>query len=81
MVEMQILNKLINEKDIKPLIKNGITDDYFKAYLPEYEFIFKHLEEHGNIPDKETIINEFEDFEFLTVNESWEYLLGKLRKK
>lgn len=81
MIELQVLNKLMTGKDVKPLMKNGIDEDYFKAYLPEYQFIWGHYEEMGNIPDNETLIGAFDDFEFINVGESWEYLIDKLKEE
>lgn len=81
MIELQCINKVITEKSFDIFVRHGIDEEYFNAYLPEFEFIYDHYLEFGNIPDKETIIQEFDDFEFLTVNESWEFLLDKLKEE
>ena len=74
MIELQVINKILNTgKD--DIIKNyNITDEYFTEYKEEWKFIRDHKETYGNIPDIETFLAEFKDFDVIKVNETDEYL-------
>ena len=76
MVELQILNKVLKDGNDSILKLNDITREYFNEYLEEYDWIFKHKEEYGNIPDIETFLSVFQDFDIINVSESTEYLIS-----
>ena len=82
MVELQILNKVIQEKSDDILVKNNLTEEYFYEYSEEYKFIIEHKNEFGCFPDKETVLSNFpETFEILVVNESDEYLVSTIKEE
>ena len=81
MVSLQILNKIISTKDISIIIDNNLTIDYFLEYEDEYSFIKEHFDNYKNVPDIETFINKFPDFELLEVNESDRYLVDAIREE
>lgn len=81
MVSLQILNKIISTKDISIIIDNNLTIDYFLEYEDEYSFIKEHFDNYKNVPDTETFINKFPDFELLEVNESDRYLVDAIREE
>lgn len=81
MVSLQILNKVISTKDISIILDNNLTVDYFLEYEEEYTFIRSHYDNYKNIPDVETFINQFSDFELLEVNESDRYLVDAIREE
>ena len=58
-----------------------LTVDYFLGYEDEYTFIDEHKEKYGNIPDKETFLAKFPNFEILDVNESDRYLVDTIREE
>ena len=68
MVSLQILNRVISTKDISIITDNNLTIDYFLEYEDEYSFIKEHFDNYKNVPDTETFINKFPDFELLEVN-------------
>lgn len=74
MIELQVLNKLLNEKTMKPLFEYNLTEEHFVTYKDEFTFILEHHRKYKTLPDKETLIDEFPDFDFVTVNETWDYL-------
>lgn len=74
MIELQVLNKILSTSNDSIITKYNITDDYFTEYKEEWKFIKNHKLNYGNIPDIETFLVEFEDFEVIKVNESDEYL-------
>lgn len=81
MVQLQVLNKVLITKDISLLIDNNLTVDYFIEYEPEYNFIMSHYDTYKNVPDTETFLAQFPDFELLQVTESDRYLIDTLREE
>lgn len=81
MVELQILNSIIQTKDISIIENNQLDVSYFPEYKEEYEYIIEHYKEYGNVPDKATFLSEFQDFEFFEVEESEEYLVSTIREE
>lgn len=81
MVELQILNKILSTKSLDILIENGITREYFYKHQSEFDFIMNHFERYQVVPDKETFVKQFPNFEFLDVNESDEYLINTLSEQ
>lgn len=79
-IEAQCLNYILNKKSWSLVIYNNLDESYFSTYSQEYRFIKDHYEKYNTIPDKETIIGEFPDFEFIEVNESESYLVKELRE-
>lgn len=81
MVELQILNKILKDKNDNLLTNNNITRDYFTEYLEEYDWIMNHKQDYGNIPDIETFLSVFQDFDIIQVSESTDYLVNTFREE
>lgn len=81
MVELQIINKVLKDKDTSLLDINDITREYFNQYQEEYDFIISHKQEYGNVPDMETFLSKFQDFDVVNVSESTEYLVNTFREE
>jgi replicative DNA helicase len=75
LVELQVLNKVLREQNINLLTLNGITEDYFITYPNEYNFIMSHVNSYGNVPDKETFLSKFPQFNLIEVTETDKYLI------
>lgn len=80
MVELQIINKILSEKSLRILIENDIKD-HFSTYSQEIEFIKNHVNAYGIVPDKETFLEHFNDFDLLDVQEDEQYLVNTLREE
>lgn len=78
MVQLQILNRILDTGDSSIITLNNFDDSYFSDYKNEFNFIKDHYSEYGVIPDKESFIDKFNDFDFIKVNEPTKYLLDKL---
>lgn len=78
MVELQIINKILQDKKLDILVNNNITKDDFYKHRAEIEFILQHYEKYNVVPDELTFINQFKDFQVLQVNEAEEYLVNTL---
>ena len=81
MVALQILNKVLQTKDDSIISDNMLTVEHFAGYEGEFEFIETHKEEYGNVPDKETFLSKFPNFEIMEVTESDKYLLETIQEE
>lgn len=78
MIQLQVLNYLLDTKDVSLITLNNLSDKYFPQNKEEFNFILNHLETYGNIPDKTTFLAKFKTFKSLKVDESPNYLLKQL---
>lgn len=78
MIQLQALNRILKEKDTSFIVLNNLNEDYFSEYVEEFNFIKNHLSRYGNIPDTESFLNRFSDFEIINVEEKNSYLLSEL---
>lgn len=81
MVELQIINRVLQTQDISILDNNQLDAEYFPQYAEEYDFIMNHYKEYKNVPDKATFLSQFNEFDFIEVTESEEYLVNKIREE
>ena len=81
MVQSQIINYILSKSDDSILINNQITPDFFTEYPEEIAFIHDHKEQYGNIPDKETFLEKFPEFDILEVSETERYLVDTIREE
>lgn len=78
MIENQFINYLLQTKDSSIITLNNLTDKYFPNYKKEFNYILNHLKTYGNIPDKETFLSMFDDFDLIDVEETPQYLINEL---
>lgn len=81
MTEIQIISKVLTDKKMDLITNNNLTEEYFINYQNEYTYILNHYAEYGNVPDIETFLDKFPNFEVLNVRESTEYLLNTIREE
>lgn len=82
MVAEQIISRVLNTSDDSIITDNMLTREYFLEFQDEFDFIFEHKEKYGNIPDKETFLAKFPEFEIIdSVNESERYLVETIREE
>lgn len=81
MVQLQILNKVLATKDISLILSNNLGPEYFVEYEEEYSYIKDHYDTYKNVPDLETVLSKFSDFEPLEVTESDRYLIDTIREE
>lgn len=80
MIQSQVLNKILQDRDSSIITMNNLTADYFSDYKQEFWFIKNHLDKYGNVPDMTTFLSSFPTFEVFKVNENLNYLLEELIK-
>ena len=81
MITNQVINYILNTKDTSLIVLNNLTSKYFPDYKKEFDFILNHFKDYGNIPDKETFLNKFPDFDLIEVSETPNYLIEELFKE
>lgn len=81
MVQLQTINKIISTGDFSIVTKNALTRDYFPPYGIQFDFILSHYNTYGNVPDVETFMEKFPDFNLINVSESDEFLLEHLHEE
>ncbi|MBQ4543785.1 MAG: hypothetical protein IJA19_06425, partial [Clostridia bacterium] len=74
MVQAQILNKILESKDISIVSTYNLTTEYFPGYEAEFEFVLGHYQKYKAVPDKETFSEKFPDFQYFVCTESDKYL-------
>lgn len=80
MIQVQIINKILKSKSMDFVFDNDLSEEHFGDYSPEYNFIYNHYKQYGNVPDIETFLDAFEDFTIMEVSESDQYLLDKINE-
>lgn len=81
MTELQVLSRVLNQKSSAIIENNNITDDYFITYPDEYQFIKQHKEQFGNVPDKETFLARFPNFQIIDVQETDDFLIDTFNEE
>lgn len=78
MIQLQVLNKILDTKDPSLILLNNLNEDYFSDYKDEFNYILDHYNNYHVIPDKESFVNKFTDFDFIDVKEPNAYLIEEL---
>jgi replicative DNA helicase len=80
MIQEQFISYVLNSKDSSIIELNNLDEGYFSDYKAEFGFIRAHMDRYHSIPDKETFLASFPDFELIDVREPSSYLLEELFK-
>lgn len=81
MIELQVINKILQQGSLTLLRQNNIDAEYFITYKAEIDFILKHHQNYGNVPDMETFLSEFNKFDVVEVHETDKYLIETLQEQ
>lgn len=81
MIQLQVINKILMTADYSIVTNNYLTAEHFTGYEPEFNFIADHVAKYGNVPNRETFIDRFPEFEFIDVTESDKYLVDTLSEE
>jgi len=80
MVENQIMSKVIDEQNVTILNKFNVKETDFYALPEVYKFVKSYNSEFGEIPDYRTVVDKFDDFEYMPeVADSFGYLAKSLK--
>ena len=80
MIEQSLICKLLEAPDLEIFHSNGVTAEMFLVCKDEVSFILNHYNQYKQMPDKVTFLSKFKDFQILSVDESTEYLVYKLKE-
>lgn len=81
MVQLQCLNRILASKDLSIIFNNALDESYFTPYENEYRYIIEHFKQYKVVPDKETFIEKFPEFDLVDVAESDKYLVDALSEE
>lgn len=81
MIQVQILSKVLNNKDFSIIENNLLTEEHFTGYEDEFNYIINHYNKYHNVPDKASFLEQFPDFDIISVSESDSYLVDKIREE
>ena len=81
MVVLQTINKIIKTSNFDLVLNNNLLKEMFLNYEEEFEYIDNFYKQYGKVPDKETFLNQFPDFNLIEVTESDKYLIDKINEE
>lgn len=80
-IELQVISKILTSDDTQEVETLCEFDDsYYSLFKPHIQFILKHKDKYGKVPDPFTFQSEFMDFNTVAVRESMDYLTEQMRK-
>lgn len=80
MIKLQAINNILDTKNIEKYLIEDITEDYFGAYKDEFNFIYQHYRAYNTVPDWETFMGKFPDFDVVEVLEPINYIIYHLKE-
>lgn len=81
MVVLQCINKLIKTGNFDLVLNNNLSKEMFLNYEDEFEYIDNFYKQYAKVPDKETFLNQFPEFNLIEVTESDRYLIDKINEE
>lgn len=79
--EIQLLNKVIKDKDYSIIEDNYITQENFGQMKDEFKYLQEFYNKYKAIPDKETFSSKFPEFEYFTVSQPLQSIIDDLREQ
>ena len=77
--EAQLINKLLDTKDFNSIITDfGVEELDFSVCKEQYEYIVNFYKKYKAVPDKESFIAKFPDFELFKVEEPTRAIVDEL---
>lgn len=80
LIQLQILNKILQNSDMSLVLLNNLTKEHFFNFEQEFIFIQDHYTKYRAVPDRLTFAETFPDFDFSDVKEPDSYLIEQLFK-
>ena len=78
MIQLQALNKILQEHNTSFLTQNNLDKDFFSDFPEEFEYIKKHIDTYNQTPDLESFLVKFPSFDVIKVNETFPFILKEL---
>nr|BDD45009.1 hypothetical protein 4 [Bacillaceae bacterium] len=81
MIEEQIISKMLDENNVHSVLKYNVRKDDFERLGDVFEYIVDYRKKFGAVPNMETVIDEFDDFEYQAgVQEPFQGLATRLKQ-
>ncbi|OBZ11872.1 DNA helicase [Bacillus sp. FJAT-27264] len=77
--ELQLLNHVLNVKEWSVVENAGITENYFQVHKEAFFYISRFKKETGDLPTIETVMNKFETFELVEL-ENIEHVIRSVKE-
>ena len=80
-IELQVINRILsseNPDEVDTLC--SYDKSYYHVFPTQIDFILKHKEKYGTVPDKFTFQIQFPDFNYIKVSEPLNFLIKELVK-
>lgn len=80
--EVRLVSKVIKERNIIPVIEQGIKDEWFvdEDLRRVWKFIREHYANYRVVPTAETIVDNFPNFTIYNIEEDLQYLIDTMVK-
>lgn len=79
-IETQLLNRVLDEKDITIFSKHNIGEEFFEIHTDVFNFINKHYQKYYTVPDYLTVRDLYDNFDNVEVNEKTSFLVRSLKE-
>lgn len=80
-IELQMISRILTSEDQEEVERLcGYDASYYSIFNEQIEFILKHKDDNGKIPDVFTFQAKFNDLTIVQVNEPLEYLEKEIKK-
>lgn len=81
MIEEQIISKMLDENNVHSVLKYNVRKDDFERLGDVFEYIVDYRKKFGAVPNMETVIDEFDDFEYQAgIQEPFQGLATRLKQ-
>lgn len=81
MIEVQVINKMLQNDNLDVFTQNGVNASYFYTYKEEFNFIADHYKKYNKVPDRMTFIREFPEFKIFDVLEPDKFLIEEIKEE
>ena len=79
--ELQLINKVLIDKDYSLIEDNSITKEHLPQVEKEFKFLTDFYSQYKSVPDKLTFAEKFPKFEFIEVNQPIKSIIDELREQ
>lgn len=81
MIEEQIISKMLDENNVHSVLKFNVNADDFERNGEVFNFVVDYRKKFGAVPEVETVVSEYPDFEYMeTVHEPFKGLSTRLKQ-
>ncbi|GEK57138.1 DNA helicase [Marinococcus halophilus] len=82
MVEEQIISKILDNNDVHSVLKYNVNKEDFQRHGEVFDYIVDYRKKYGACPDVETVVSEFQNFDYQeAVHEPFKGLASRIKKQ